>query len=144
METLNPILVVDDDAGIRELISDTLGDEGYVVISASDGVAALLMLEEWQPSLILLDLLMPLMDGDEFLRRYRELPGEHVPVVVFSASGRNRIGRTAAQAEADAFLAKPFDLDDLLGLVTRFAPMVASNGLTAGGGLTAGSGLTAA
>jgi len=128
---LNPILVVDDDAGIRELISDTLADEGYVVVSAPDGAAALVMLEGWQPSLILLDLLMPLMDGDEFLRRYRELPGVHVPVVVFSASGRNRPGRASAQVEADAFLAKPFDLDDLLGLVTRFAPMPASSGLPA-------------
>lgn len=128
---MNPILVVDDDAGIRELITDTLSDEGYAVVTAPDGAAALVMLDEWQPSLILLDLLMPLMDGDEFLRRYHERPGAHVPVVVFSASGPGRIARAAAQVEADAFLAKPFDLDDLLGLVTRFAPMPAEDDLPA-------------
>lgn len=124
-QTLNPILVVDDDAGIRELISETLADEGYAVVAAPNGVIALRLLEECHPSLILLDLLMPLMDGDEFLRRYREMPGPHVPVVVFSASGLNRVGRTTRNLDADAFLAKPFDLEDLLKLVVRFAPIPA-------------------
>ncbi len=122
---LGPILVVDDDAGIRELISETLADEGYEVLAVPNGLAALKALDDCEPSLILLDLLMPLMDGDEFLHRYRERPGPHAPVVVFSASGLNRGNRVSRRLAADAFLPKPFDLEDLLALVNRFVPIPA-------------------
>ncbi len=110
------VLVVDDDAGTRDVVTDALGDEGYQVRTAPSGQAALRMLQqEGQPSLILLDMRMPVMDGTAFLAAYRQLPGPHAPVVALTAAGRPTI------EGVDGVLAKPFALDDLLAVVERYA-----------------------
>jgi CheY-like chemotaxis protein len=107
------VLVVEDDAVIRGMLVDFLELEGYTVRSAADGSEALAVLGDWPPDLILLDLMMPRMDGWQFRAAQRALPGlGDVPVVVLSA-GRDLAERTAALAPA-AVIRKPFDLDEVL------------------------------
>lgn len=117
MTSQKPILVVDDDADIRETVADVLDHLGYSVITAENGRVALDLLRAGPPpALILLDLMMPDMDGWEFLSELRASPPfESVPVVILSAMDRAR-----GPAEA-GYLRKPFDLDDLLAVVERYA-----------------------
>ncbi len=112
------ILVVDDDESILEMIDVALSFEGYQVDTAPHGAAALELLRSRQPDLILLDMRMPVMDGWEFSRRYRETSGPLAPIVVLTAD--RSAGDSASQVDADAFLAKPFDLAELLQVVGRF------------------------
>jgi len=116
------ILVVDDDADIRESVVDALSDEGYRVAGASDGGEALRLLrvEKLRPALILLDVMMPGMDGAAFRDaqlKDPELAG--IPVVVFTANGS--ASDTALRLQADGYLKKPAPLDDLLTVVDRTA-----------------------
>jgi len=109
------VLVVDDDEGIRELVVTALAEEGYAVRSAGDGEAALAVLDQYDPQLILLDMRMPIMDGRQFAKSYRERPGHHAPIVICTAALDVR--RDASEIGADGFLGKPFQLDELLDLV---------------------------
>jgi CheY-like chemotaxis protein len=114
-----PVLVVDDDDGIRDSIDMTLSDEGYRVLTASDGADALTLVDQHSPSLILLDMRMPVMDGWQFARAYRQRPGPHAPIVVVTAA--HEAAARAAQIRADDYIAKPFDLERLLEMVERHA-----------------------
>jgi CheY-like chemotaxis protein len=116
------ILVVDDDESIRQIVRLCLSDEGYRVTEAANGEAALAVLAEFQPELILLDLRMPVMDGWEFARRYRLLPGPHAPIVAFVAA-LNAV-QECADLDTAAILSKPFDLDELLVAVRTQLPLV--------------------
>ena len=111
------ILVVDDDTSIRSFVEMALDSVGYVVSTAGNGAEALAVTEQFQPDLILLDMRMPVMDGWTFAEKYRQQAGQHAPIVVITAA--TDAGQRAAEIEADGFLGKPFDLDDLLGLVSR-------------------------
>ena len=109
------VLVVDDDQDILDAICDILEGEGYEVARARHGAEALERLRERRPDLILLDLMMPVMDGLAFadaLRRAKIRP--EIPIVVISADGNPQ---KAASIGARAFLAKPFDVDALLSHV---------------------------
>jgi DNA-binding response OmpR family regulator len=107
------VLLVDDDLAIRGFLSEALEDEGYEVRTAVNGRNALEVLDDWQPDLVLLDLMMPEMDGKAFHARVRQMERlENVPVVVMSAS-RTWEREAAALGVAAAF-GKPFDLDTLL------------------------------
>jgi CheY-like chemotaxis protein len=112
------VLVVDDDEVILESIQLALMDEGYTVVVASNGQEALDRARAHSPSLILLDMKMPVMDGWTFAAAYREQPTPRAPIVVMTAAHDSRA--RAAEIGADSFLAKPFDLDHLLDLVRRF------------------------
>jgi len=112
------ILLIDDDEAIREFVSMALGDEGYQIITAADGAAALDLIDCYPPSLILLDMRMPLLNGWSFAQVYRQLPGPHVPIIMLTAA-RDAVDY-AAQIDADSFLAKPFDLSALLDLVEQY------------------------
>jgi CheY-like chemotaxis protein len=114
------VLVVDDQKEIRELATLVLQDAGYNVHCAEHGAAALEALNaDDSVSVILLDMHMPVMDGWEFARRYRSNPHAHAPLVVMTAAQDAR--RYAAEVEADRFLAKPFELDDLVSTVDELA-----------------------
>ncbi|HVN27503.1 MAG TPA: response regulator [Candidatus Binataceae bacterium] len=111
------ILVVDDDRGAMEALSDILEYEGYQVERAQNGLQALEHLKETRPSpnLIILDLLMPVMDGWEFRLRQKEDPElAKIPVLVVTA-----IGATAG-IDAAGVLRKPVDVDVLLRTVARY------------------------
>jgi CheY-like chemotaxis protein len=105
------VLVVDDDEGIRALVSVVLADEGYDVAAAIDGQDALERCREQCPDVILLDINMPRLNGRAFLERYRRDQTCGAQVVVFSALGDLR--RIAAEMKADAFLRKPFIISEL-------------------------------
>jgi CheY-like chemotaxis protein len=112
------ILVVDDDEDIREFVSMALRLEDYPVETAAHGAEALRKVRQDPPSLVLLDLMMPVMDGWKFVQTCRnEGLCQQVPVVVMSASAR---AQAAEELQAHAFLAKPFDLDELFQVVQRF------------------------
>lgn len=114
------ILLVEDDAAIRESVADCLAFEGYRVVAVGNGREALDALRtQPAPALVVLDLLMPVLGGAQFLETQRADPGiAHVPVVLMTAAIPS--GNTALP-KADAYLPKPFDLVDLLALVARFA-----------------------
>jgi two-component system, chemotaxis family, chemotaxis protein CheY len=114
------ILVVDDDSDILEALSEILEGEGYRVERARNGQEALEKLDGERPALILLDLMMPVMDGWEFAARLRQRDGDRdIPVVVLSAD--RQVGPKAKELQAAGYLAKPFELADLLSVVNRFA-----------------------
>jgi two-component system response regulator MprA len=110
-----PVLVVDDDDSIRSMLVDVLSFDGYRVVGARDGMEALAAIEREQPFVILLDLLMPLLDGRSFANVARD-SGIDVPIVVMTASDAH----VSRGVEADAYIAKPFDLPELLSTVARF------------------------
>jgi CheY-like chemotaxis protein len=116
------VLVIDDDPDILATVEQILNSEGYEVISAQNGKEALSVLESHRPDVILLDLMMPVMDGWEFRRRLNGHPAADIPVIVVSAD--RDVARKAATINADGYIAKPFDLDDLIDVVQRFAPLV--------------------
>ena len=116
-----PILVIDDDPNIRSFVSDVLTDEGYEVVQAEHGGAALAALDRMgshPPAAILLDVNMPIMDGYGFAAAYRERPGPHAPIVVITAAHSAR--QRCAEIGAQDCLGKPFDLDQLLARVEHF------------------------
>ncbi len=111
------VLVVDDDASIRELLSTALEDDGYEVVPATNGEDALSVVDRWRPDVIVLDLMMPVMDGWTFAKRLRE--HDEIPIVVLSAV--NDVNRHAKSIGAAAVVGKPFDLDQLLPKVAQAA-----------------------
>ena len=112
-----PVLVVDDDAGFRELMRRVLEREGYTVTEAGNGRAGLAQLREHLAGVILLDLMMPVMDGWEFRRVQQADPLlASVPTIVLSALDQTR----AVDLKPAAFLKKPLDFDRLLQLVRDY------------------------
>jgi DNA-binding response OmpR family regulator len=110
------LLVVDDDVDIVQTLGLCLRAEGYRVVLARNGREALDQLQSELPAAILLDLMMPVMDGWQFAQELRKL-GHRTPLLVLSAD--QAVERHAGALEAAAHLAKPFDLDELLGKVRQ-------------------------
>ena len=127
-EPLRSILVVEDDDAIRDLLIDVLADEGYLVRAAGDGEEALAILESWRPSLIILDQLMPKMDGSAFRTAQRARPSiAGIPTVLLSAV-RN-LSEQAISLDLAATMPKPFNLDELLQLANELI-VAAEHGTT--------------
>lgn len=112
------MLVVDDDEGLQETLQVLLEMEGYDVAIAQDGLDALAKLDHLSPDLILLDLMMPRMDGFEFVAEL-ERRGRRggIPIVVLTADGRAKY--KAERVSAAGYLGKPFDVPELLGEMDR-------------------------
>ena len=106
------VLVVDDDPSIRDLLAEELRYRGYSVIVARNGSEALDRLDMMTPDVIVLDLMMPVMDGWTFVEHYRNQAGRRpVPIIAVSAEGDLPPGYEALGVTA--FLRKPFDLNEL-------------------------------
>jgi len=117
-ETSTRVLVVDDEPQVVWMLQFSLEAEGYQTYSARDGAAALNEVKEHHPRLMLLDIMMPIMDGWTVLENLKALPEDERPrVVVVSARSSLRDRAKAAELGADAFIAKPFNVDDLLGVL---------------------------
>ena len=114
-----PILVVDDDFTILKTVADILRLEGYPVTTASNGAVALDVVEQEQPAVVLLDMRMPVVDGWGFARKLRER-GNRTPILVMTAAQDARLW--ADEIGADGYLAKPFDLMELLNAVAALHP----------------------
>jgi CheY-like chemotaxis protein len=106
------VLLVEDDAAVRSTLAAILHDEGCDIIIAPNGFDALVSLEQHIPDIIVLDWMMPVVDGQHFLQALRQDYGRRTPVLVISAG---RVSpETALAAGADAYLQKPFDIDELM------------------------------
>lgn len=109
------VLIVDDDPGLREMLRANLELEGYLVREAGSAEEGLVALDEEAPDLILLDVMMPQVDGWEMLRRVRERHGvDSVPVVMFSGKVDDAEAAAAEQRGAQAFIGKGFDPEQLI------------------------------
>lgn len=128
------ILVVDDDQGLRELIRISLEHEGYAVIQAANGLECVSAVREQQPDLVLLDVMMPEMDGLEACSRLREF--SRVPVLMLTARVQSTDIVTGLDKGADDYLVKPFNMDELSARIRAllrrvpiaYRPIVAGNG----------------
>jgi DNA-binding response OmpR family regulator len=112
-----PILVVDDDPGLREIIRETLEDEGFLVDVARDGLQALELAAQRRPELVILDWGLPVFDGDVVAARLRGIHGEDLRILIVTADGR--AAEKARRARAFAYLHKPFDVNALADVVRR-------------------------
>ena len=111
------MLVIDDDPDILQTLGLCLSSEGYRVLMAANGKEALDILERERPSVILLDLMMPVMDGWQFVAELDHRGQRDVPLLILSAD--RSVQGHAQQLRASGHLAKPFDLDELLGKVQQ-------------------------
>ncbi len=114
------ILVVDDDPRVREAIRWALEDEGFAVQTAGDGREALVEAAQHPPALVVLDLTLPVLRGDEVARTLRTEHGPSLPILVITADGEAHT--KAEQAGAYAYLRKPFEVVELLAAVRRGLP----------------------
>ena len=107
--TKGNILVVDDEAYIVHILEFSLGMEGYEVVTAFDGEEAIVKAEREGPDLIVLDIMMPKLDGYETCRRLKTIDKtKNIPVILLSAKGRSMDQRVGLDAGADEYITKPF------------------------------------
>jgi DNA-binding response OmpR family regulator len=109
------VITADDDPQLLRLIARNLEFEGYEVLRASDGQQALDLVERFDPDLILLDVMMPKVDGFTVCQRVREFSS--VPIIVITARGRDQEKVKGLDLGADDYLTKPFSIDELLARV---------------------------
>jgi DNA-binding response OmpR family regulator len=109
------ILIVDDDPSIRKVVSVNLSARNYIVSTAADGDAALSLLEKETPDAIILDILLPALDGFEVCRRLRQHSA--VPIIMFSAREKEGDQERCFACGANGYLTKPFSLNELLSLL---------------------------
>jgi two-component system response regulator MprA len=111
------VLLVEDDAGVRSTLAALLHDEGCDLIIAADGFDALAALDQHHPEVVVLDWVMPVVDGPTFLKALRHEYRRDTPVLVISAARTN--SAAILDAGADAYLRKPFCIDDLVTVMRR-------------------------
>ncbi len=118
------ILLVDDDDRVRELVRVNLEFAGYTVREAAGAEEGLAAIDAAKPDLVLLDVMMPQVDGWEMLRRIQERHGAGaIPVVMFSGKLDELGEQEAAERGAQAFVGKPFDLDQLIEQTKQIVPI---------------------
>ncbi|WP_107656106.1 response regulator transcription factor [Nocardia suismassiliense] len=110
------VLVVDDEDAVREALVRAMDSEGYETRAAGDGAAALAEIQRWQPEVVLLDVLMPFMDGLTACRQLRAR-GDRTPILMLTARDAVADRVDGLDAGADDYLVKPFDLEELLARV---------------------------
>lgn len=115
---MTKILVVDDEQGILDLLVDDLSDDGFDVISATNGASALVLIYRERPDLVLLDLMIPVVNGYEVLRELRRNPTtKKLPVILLTAVSPAEGKQAAVQLGANYYLTKPWKLDSILQVI---------------------------
>lgn len=109
------ILVVDDESQITRVLRRALSSQGFEVQVAEDGQEALSIIQQWKPNLVLTDLSMPGMGGLELCRRLRRT--SHVPIIVLSVKGEERMKVEALDTGADDYITKPFGMEELFARI---------------------------
>jgi DNA-binding response OmpR family regulator len=108
----NRVMVIDDDDSLRDVIAEALREDGYAVQAVDNGQSALELVKSWPPDLVILDLMMPYVDGAQFCAAIREMHDmASVPIIVVSAA--RSAAEVGAKLGATASLSKPFDLFEL-------------------------------
>ncbi len=113
------VLIVDDDAAIRKMLVDALSLEGVRTETARNGREALALLEDGTRRVVLLDLMMPIMDGWELCRQMAERPALRQQIAIILMSAGERLEQ-ARDLQVEGYLAKPFDVDQLLECLDPF------------------------
>jgi two-component system alkaline phosphatase synthesis response regulator PhoP len=118
------VLVVDDEEYIQHILNFSFGAEGFEVVTAADGEAAVTMARSEKPDIIVLDIMMPKMDGYEACKQIKADPEtQNIPVILLTAKGREIDRKLGAQAGADDYVVKPFSPGRLIerveGLIKR-------------------------
>jgi DNA-binding response OmpR family regulator len=122
------VLIAEDEAGVREIEHRILANNGIATLLASNGLEAVEMAQAHRPDLVLLDLMMPGMPGQEVLRILKSNPAtQHIPVLVVSARSSLETVEESYMLGAIDFLTKPFEYQELLSRVRR-ALKIASSG----------------
>lgn len=117
---MNAVLLVEDSSSQREMISGILKDHGWKVTIACDGVEALEQLQKFSPDLVVLDIVMPRMNGYEVCRRIKSDPKtKNVPVIMCSSKGEEFDRFWGMRQGADAYIAKPFQPMELVGTIKQ-------------------------
>ncbi len=112
------VLVVDDEVYILHILDFSLGAEGYEVITAADGEQAIEKALNDKPDLIVMDIMMPKLDGYETCRRLKEMPEtKHIPVLLLTAKGRDVDRKKGFEVGADDYNTKPFSPNKLINRV---------------------------
>ncbi len=116
---MSHLLLIDDDLRLSRMVGDYLRDQGYALNHASDGASGLQQVEILKPDLVILDLMMPGMDGLEVCRRLRNLaePLRHTPVLMLTAKGDPMERVIGLELGADDYMAKPFEPRELLARI---------------------------
>jgi DNA-binding response OmpR family regulator len=117
------ILVVDDEDSVRQLFQIMLQHEGYEVVLASNGAEALLAAHNDKPDLIILDWMMPVLDGLSVLRQLRsDASTQHIPILMLTARHSDSDTTAALVQGADVYLTKPFEPAEVLSVISRLLP----------------------
>ncbi len=116
------VLIVDDDIRNRKLIRVILENNGYTTFEAGDGREAIAILKKEKPDLILMDLMMPEMSGEEAIKAIRAMPEfKETPVVVLSASAlAEEIARIRSEVEINGYITKPIKLDNFINTIKEY------------------------
>ncbi|MBD1832265.1 response regulator transcription factor [Cyanobacteria bacterium FACHB-472] len=129
------LLLVDDEPGLREAVKEYLQDSGFKVQVASNATDAWQMLQKNVPDLVISDVMMPKVDGYQFLKQLREDPRfKSLPVVFLTARGMTSDRILGYQAGCDAYLPKPFDPEELEAIVKNLLERRTTGANTPGGG----------
>lgn len=112
MEMVPRVAVIDDEPAIRSLLEDELTQAGFDVRAARDGLAGLELVKQWEPDIILLDVMMPKVDGIAVLPRFRALT--QAPIVILSAKGDTGDKVRGLDRGADQYIAKPVEIPELV------------------------------
>ncbi|OAD50935.1 two-component system response regulator [Priestia megaterium] len=116
------ILIVDDQYGIRILLTEVLQKEGYTTFQAANGFQAIDITKEQAPDLVLLDMKIPGMDGIEILKRLKQ-HDETIKVIIMTAYGELDMIQEAKDLGALTHFAKPFDIDEIRKVVREYIPV---------------------
>lgn len=118
---MKKILLAEDEPLILKFVSFRLESLGFKILKAKDGGEALKLVEQEMPDLILLDILMPVMDGYEICKRVKaNEKTKHIPVILFTASDPSVVTTKAKEVGASDFIIKPFNPDNLLAKIQKF------------------------
>ena len=120
--TAKIVLTVDDSPSIRQMINLTLSPAGYKVIEAADGAEGFLKATSGQVHVVITDLNMPVMNGLEFIRKFRAHPASKgVPIILLTTESDEALKKQAKEAGAIGWIVKPFKQDQLLAVIRKVA-----------------------
>ncbi len=115
------ILIIEDDSSAARLIGYAFEHEGHEVLSASNGLQGMVMVREKRPDVIILDVMLPGLDGFEVCNRLKsDERTAHIPIVMLSAKGQDVDVETGKKVGADEYIVKPIDPDELLSRIEKF------------------------